>query len=239
MVIMGHSTGSQCVLHYLYRPNPHTTKTPFDPYLEHRERPAVDGAIMHSPVSDREAIMTVLREGFNGLSPEEVQSKWVKAEEFAKESTKDGQQSDTIIPLWMTAPIYSNVPISCRRFLSLASPSSPDLPGDDDLFSSDLSDAQLQRTFGKVHERGLLGTKLMVVMSGRDQSVPAYVNKETLLGRWQAATDGTATETIWDQEHSGIIPNASHALSDPDQAAARDWLCKRVVSYLDGIEKKH
>lgn len=238
VVIMGHSTGSQCVLHYLYRPNPHTNKSPFDPYLVHRQRPPVDGAIMHAPVSDREAIMSVLREGLWGRSAEEIKAAWDQAEAFAKaEMAKSGHaEQDTIIPLWMTVSMYGNVPISCRRFMSLASPSSPDLPGDDDLFSSDLSDEQLRRTFGRVRDRGLLRSKLAVIMCGRDASVPAYVDKEKLLARWKAATeDGPRNREIWDDAHSGIIPNASHALSDPDQTGPREWLCKRVLSYLESV----
>ncbi|TQW00270.1 siderophore iron transporter mirB [Cordyceps javanica] len=151
---MGHSTGSQCVLNYLSQPNPISAAAEFDEDLEHCLRLDVDGAIMQAPVSDREAIMLVLRDGFAGRSSEELKSIWEKAEDFAKETAKNEPQSiDTLIPLWMTAPIYFNVPISVRRFLSLTSPDSPHSPGEDDMFSSDLPDEVLAKTFGMIAER--------------------------------------------------------------------------------------
>ena len=78
VVLMGHSTGSQCVLHYLSRPNPHTNTPPFDPELEHCHRPVIDGGIMQAPVSDRQAIHSVLREGFLGRSPSELRATYDK-----------------------------------------------------------------------------------------------------------------------------------------------------------------
>ena len=63
VVLMGHSTGSQDVLHYLYRSNPHTSLSSFDQDLQHIKRPVIDGAIMQAPVSDREAIHWVLEKG--------------------------------------------------------------------------------------------------------------------------------------------------------------------------------
>lgn len=233
VVIMGHSTGSQCVLHYLYRPNPHRHKSPFDPYLEHRQRPPIDGAIMHAAVSDREAIMSVVRDGLGHSSAATVKAAWEQAQAFAANSDLT---KDTIIPLAMTAPIYGNVPISCRRFISLASPTSPDLPEDDDLFSSDLSDEQLQRTFGRVRERGLLRSKLVVLASGCDPSVPDWVDKEKLIARWKAAAEnGAGDREVWDAERSGIIPNATHRMDGPEQAEPRALLCRRMVSYLESI----
>ncbi|KAL1978534.1 hypothetical protein VTN31DRAFT_1393 [Thermomyces dupontii] len=59
VVIMGHSTGSQDTLHYLYMPNPLPVDPVFDGGLRHLVRPAVDGAILQAPVSDREVIQHV------------------------------------------------------------------------------------------------------------------------------------------------------------------------------------
>ncbi|KAB5580415.1 hypothetical protein GE09DRAFT_1082095 [Coniochaeta sp. 2T2.1] len=241
VVLMGHSTGSQCVLHYLSQPNPLRTKHAFDAELEHVERPAVDGAIMQAPVSDREAILWVLQHGFKGRSSAEVKAVWDKLGTLAKEIAAKGESSsavDEILPLWMTSYIYpADTPISARRFLSLFSPDSPAAPGEDDMFSSDLADEQFTRTFGMVKDRGLLRHKLMVLMSGADQAVPDWIDKEALLDRWRAATDreGDAAEQIWDKG-SGLIPNASHALSNDDQTEARRFLVGRVLGYLQGAE---
>ncbi|RAL15824.1 putative siderophore biosynthesis lipase/esterase [Aspergillus homomorphus CBS 101889] len=241
IVLMGHSTGSQCVLHYLYRPNPFTATHAFDSDLEHLERMPLDGAIMQAPVSDREAIQWVLHWGFGGKTPEQVRAVYEKAEAMAREAVRDKDPKfDTILPLEVTANICygANVPISARRFLSLVSPDSPGSPQEDDLFSSDLSDEHLKTTFGMIKDRGLLKSKLMVLFSGADQAVPDWIDKEKLLKRWANATDHNGQVQLWDYTFSGIIPNASHALSNDDQGPPRQWLAERVRGYLEQLEKQ-
>ncbi|KAJ5143840.1 uncharacterized protein N7515_002627 [Penicillium bovifimosum] len=233
IALMGHSTGSQCVLHYLSQLNPHTSCPSFDAGIEHITRPALDGAIMQAPVSDREAIFWVLKWGIGDTSAEKAREVYYEMERLAKEAVKEGKKLDTILPLELTSLIYpANTPISCRRFLSLVSPESPQAPLEDDLFSSDLSDEQFGRTFGRIQEIGLLRHKLMVLISGKDQSIPDWVDKEVLLKRWRKATDHEGKYRIWDEVHSGVIPNASHALSNDDQAEPRQWLVERVLGYL-------
>lgn len=234
VVLMGHSTGSQCVLHYLCRPNPHTSTPSFDPHLEHAVRPPVDGAIMQAPVSDREAMGWVLRHGIGDRPAASCREAYAAMEELAKDAARRRELDGAMLPLALTGRIYPpNTPISCRRFLSLVSPDGPDAPGEDDLFSSDLGDEQLAGTFGAVHPGGLLRHKLMVLHSGADQSVPDHVDKERLLARWADIADRNGECQVWDREHSGVIPDASHALSNDDQAEPRQWLCRRVLSYLD------
>ncbi|RAH71442.1 putative siderophore biosynthesis lipase/esterase [Aspergillus aculeatinus CBS 121060] len=239
IVLMGHSTGSQCVLHYLYRPNPFTVAHPFDSELEHLQRMALDGAIMQAPVSDREAIQWVLHWGFNGKTPEQVRAVYDKAEALAREAVRDKDPKfDTVLPLDVTANICygANVPISARRFLSLVSPDSPATPQEDDLFSSDLSDEHLQTTFGKIRDSGLLRSRLMVMFSGADQAVPDWIDKEKLMARWRNAANHNGEAEIWDDQHSFIIPNASHALSNDDQAEPRRLLAEKVISYLNAVK---
>ena len=74
-----------------------------------------------------------------------------------------------------------------------------------------------------------------MLYSGRDQSVPDWVDKEALLRRWQKAIDAGGRQ-FWDHR-SMVIPGASHALSDPDQAEPRRILVERVTSYLKDIQK--
>lgn len=239
LVIMGHSTGSQHVLHYLYRPNPHTSTPAFDADLQHTTRPPLDGAIMQAPVSDREAIQWVLHHGWLGKTPSETRAVYDRLVAMAQDaSARDGQACDFLLPLAMTAQIgYQNTPLSARRFLSLISPESPAAPREDDLFSSDLSDEHLKTTFGMIRDRGLLRYKLMVIPSGADQSVPDWIDKEKLLARWRNAADHGGEVQIWDQDFSGVIPNASHALSNDDQAGPRKDLCERVLGYLYAAEQ--
>jgi hypothetical protein len=80
-----------------------------------------------------------------------------------------------------------------------------------------------------------LNQKLLVLYSGRDQSVPDWVDKEGLLRRWKKAINAGGRQ-FWDHR-SMVIPGASHALSDPDQAEPRRILIERVTSYLNDIQK--
>ncbi|KAJ6114385.1 DUF1749-domain-containing protein [Penicillium sp. IBT 16267x] len=234
IVMMGHSTGSQCVMHYLYRPNPHLSVPAFDAGLEHTDRLPLDGAIMQAPVSDREAVQLCIEHGFGSNSPDQMRKICDKMESIAKEALKSNSTYDTMLPLELTSAIYpSNTPISCRRFLSLYSPESPHIPGEDDLFSADLSDEQLAATFGLIQQQGLLRNRLMVLYSGADQAIPGWVDKEKNLARWKNAVDHGDKFQIWDDKHSAIILNASHALSNDDQAEPRKFLVGKVMGYLD------
>jgi len=237
IVLMGHSTGSQMVLHYLFRPNPHTRTLSFDPELQNTKRMAIDGAIMQAPVSDREVIQWVVKEGFGGKLPSELRAVYEELEALAKKTIHQDQSKETMLPLWMTSQLGypSNTPVSCRRFLSLVSPESPQSPQEDDLFSSDLSDEQLMKTFGMISQQKLLNYKLVVLPSGADQSVPDWVDKEKLMIRWRDATDHKGKAQIWDQAFSAVIPGASHALSNDDQARPREDLVKRVMGYLHAL----
>lgn len=239
IVLMGHSTGSQDVLHYLYRPNPHTSMPAFDKSLEHVKRPAVDGAIMQAPVSDREAIHWVLEKGIGGRSPSACRVAYEKLIAIAQEAAAKDQAGDILLPLDITSEIGypATHPVSCRRFLSLVSPESPHAPQEDDLFSSDISDEQLDKTFGMIHQQALLKYKLLVLPSGSDQAVPDWVDKSAVLQKWRNAIDRSGGSQIWDAENSGPVPSASHALSNDDQAEPRQYLVERVQSYLDGLEK--
>ncbi|EAQ85462.1 hypothetical protein CHGG_09476 [Chaetomium globosum CBS 148.51] len=164
LVLMGHSTGSQCVLHYLSQPNPHTRIPRFDRGLEHSHRPVVDGAIMQAPVSDREAIHLIMRDGFLGRSPAQLRETYDRLVALARagvdgDGDGDGDEDgcDSMLPIHLTAQFGypRNTPVSCRRFLSLVSPDSPGRPAEDDMFSSDLGEECLGRTFGMVGRRGL------------------------------------------------------------------------------------
>lgn len=239
VVLMGHSTGSQDVLHYLYRSNPHTSLSAFDKDLQHIKRPVIDGAIMQAPVSDREAIHWVLEKGIGGRDPKDCRAAYEKLIVIAREAVKDDRPYDTLLPLDITTQLGypAGHPVSCRRFLSLVSPDSPNTPQEDDLFSSDISDEQLKSTFGMIHERALLRYKLLVMPSGADQAVPDWVDKAATLARWKNAVDRNGLSQIWDAENSGPIPNASHALSNDDQAEPREYLVGKVQNYLNGLEK--
>lgn len=227
IAIMGHSTGSQDVLHYLYMPNP-LPKPDFDIGLEYLIRPKINGAIMQAAVSDREVILDVLK---SANHQGEVAGAYRQLVNAAKTLpwTQDGK--DSILPMNLTAllGLPGDAPLSARRFLSLASPDSPAAPSEDDLFSSDLSDDRLGQTFGCVGTRGLLESKLCVLQSGEDEFCPSWIDKEALMKRWKHAIEAGGAE--WDTEVSGVVPGASHNVQDNGQ----EDLIERVLRYLKSL----
>ncbi|KAL4940239.1 hypothetical protein BDV06DRAFT_197146 [Aspergillus oleicola] len=245
VVIMGCSTGSQDVLTYISCANPR----PPHPVLDHGKhsgpvfRPQVDGAVMHSPVSDRQTILSIVSEGNKHHTTEELQCIYDAAVTRAKRHTFDEHGTlDTVVPIPYTAAIgwSGTTVISSRRFLSLASPDSPASPDEDDLFSSDLPDERLRKTFGMVYNRGVLRPSLdssgsfLVLYGGSDPSVPEFVDKEMLLRRWRAAVD---SEWVYWHRESGIIPGATHMLEGEGQVEQRRILVHKLVVFLGDIER--
>lgn len=228
IAIMGHSTGSQDVLHYLYSPNPVPHKE-FDFGLKHMVRPELDGAILQAPASDREGLQAIIN---SSLKPDELREVYDQLVSYSKEHpyTED-KKDDAILPMHLTAKLSypADTPLSARRFLSLVSPESPDNPSDDDLFSSDLSDKRLKETFGMVGTQGLIKSKLLFLYSGQDEYCPHWVDKEKLLQRWQQATEAGGAK--WDAENSGVIIGASHNVHDEGQKDLID----RVLRYLQTL----
>ncbi|RDW86387.1 uncharacterized protein DSM5745_03029 [Aspergillus mulundensis] len=220
VVIMGHSTGSQDVLHYLHSANP-SPRNPDVDGVHGLARPAVDGAIMQAPVSDRESMLQTTKES------SEAREAYDKLVRFARE-----QPARAICPIELSGLVGMDpaTPVNARRFWSLASPESPKKPSEDDLFSSDLTDERLGETFGQIAARGLLRTTLVALYSGNDEYAPAGVDKKALLERWKRAANAGG-EKKWDDEASGIIPGASHNVQDEGQA----WMIKRILSYLNRV----
>ena len=126
VVLLGHSTGSQQVMHYFIGPG---------------SRPRVHGAIFQASISDREALTTF-------VSADEYQSTCAVAKSYISE----GRGAD-ILPFKLTTSSFQTAPISARRWISLASPG-PDHEGEDDYFSSDFDDERLHRIFGQLGKTG-------------------------------------------------------------------------------------
>lgn len=229
VVIMGHSTGSQDVLHYLYGANPYPHDARSEKGTQHIVRPEVDGAIMQAPVSDREAVINVLQ---TAEKPNEVRGAYNQLVDAAKRQGFTGDTTHSILPpqLVKMVGLADDVPVSARRFLSLVSPDSPGKPSEDDLFSSDLGDERLRETFGAVAGRGLLRSSLLVLYSGSDDFAPGWVDKEKLMGRWKEACNAGGRK-VWN-DNSGIIPGASHNVKDEGQ----EDLVARVTRYLNEVQ---
>ena len=125
IVLLGHSTGCQDVMHYL---------------VSDGKRPKIDGGIMQGGISDREAMTAWM--------PSQEYDRSIKV---AKEYIDDGR-GDDCLPGKITGGIFPGM-VSANRWMSLASPG-PEHAGQDDYFSSDFEDDRLQMTFGKAGSTG-------------------------------------------------------------------------------------
>ena len=153
-MLLGHSTGSQQIMHYL---------------LSQHKLPDIDGAIFQGSVSDREAMILSHPSSFYHAVCQLAQ-KYI-----------DEDRGEDILPFNATTPIFASAPVSAKRFLSLASPG-PLHEGEDDYFSSDLADERLEETFGKLGSSGVKG--ICFLFSGSDQYVPESVDKVRMVERW-------------------------------------------------------
>jgi len=227
IVLMGHSTGSQDVLHYLSH---HSGK---------QQRPAVDGAILQAAVSDREAL-TMMRE-----QDPNMQNAYEECLRISLSHKPNPPESPApTLPQHLTSTLgWSRILVSSTRFLSLTSPSSPTHPSLDDLFSSDLSNQTLSTTFGAVgkHPNILLlpllnptttrylPPSLLILLSSHDEYTPPSIDKATLIERWAAAlASGDAAIA----PSSGVLADASHAVRE---RSAQLELVRRVLAYLERV----
>jgi hypothetical protein len=219
VAIMGHSTGSQDVLHYLY--------SSVEDDGEGSSRPAVDGAILQAAVSDREAMQATIEDD------ERLQEMYTQLVNVARHTASAEDDDNNLLPLSMTRALgYGDTLVSARRFLSLVSPDSPARPAEDDLFSSDLGENTLKQTFGAVGSSDRLRGTLLVLLSGEDDAYPESVDPVALLEKWQRASNHGHQNMVWNQEFSGVIAHASHDLGEDDQEPPRKELTKRITGYL-------
>lgn len=208
-MLMGHSTGSQDVMHYLVSPETEKEK-------EQGGRPKIDGGILQSCVSDREGFVMTMPPGA-----------YAKACAVASKMVEDGHGED-ILPHDATDDYMGGV-ISARRWLSLASPG-PKHAGQDDYFSSDLSDERLRATFGRM---SLSGARISLLYGSEDQYVPAYVDKHALVPKWEGFIRESGGVV---DEGSGILNGANHTLLDVRDEVMND-LVGRVVGFCGRVER--
>lgn len=198
IVLMGHSTGCQNSLHYLVNVN-NAKHTP--------ESSKVQGAILQASVSDSEAFS-------NDLKEEELDALLKEVDEVY---ISQGKQSH-ILPEKFRRLVF-NTPITAYRFHSLTSKR-----GDDDFFSSYLTDDDFKETFGKIT------VPLLVLYSGNDQFVPTSVNKTALISRFKNSTPSE----YWNP-NSKIIDGATHDLGEGSQDGVVDVLIDSMTQYINDV----
>ncbi|KIW29239.1 uncharacterized protein PV07_05064 [Cladophialophora immunda] len=225
VVLMGHSTGCQDLMHYLV--SPVSSSSP---------RPDISGAILQAPVSDREAIL-------NGVSESAAAKAAYEAGLQIASSTPKEKHKTTILPMDVMKPVLGPVPVTISRFLSLASPNSPENPAMDDYYSSDLFDQRLRETFGRIGAvphlqptRQGMKKSLLILQGANDESIPKTVDKALLLSRWKSALESTAEAIL--SRHSLIIPHAVHDISGSSKETRRARLVDMrgaVLNYLQDV----
>ena len=196
---MGHSTGCQDVMEYLVGKG-HETRSP------------IDGGILQAPVSDREALVAA-------MDPKVYEEGCRIAQDMV-----DRGLGEDIMP--SDAPkIFGAKPVCARRWLSLASPNHD---GDDDYFSSDLSDEQLMKSFGSLPAKA----PLCILFSGIDEHMPKTTDMAGLIQTWIGVVKRGNGKV--DEENSGIVENATHNLvGNPEEVVAD--LVKRVLGFLTAL----
>ncbi|CAN6197281.1 unnamed protein product [Urochloa humidicola] len=144
---------------------------------------AVSGVILQAPVSDRE---------YRATLPETAEMI-----DLAAKMISGGRGMDL-----MPREANPDAPITAYRYHSLCS-----YMGDDDMFSSDLSEDQLRQRLGHMST-----TQCQVIFSMGDEYVPEYVDKKALVDRLCRALGGAEkVEIEW----------GNHALSNRVQEAVR------------------
>ena len=99
---------------------------------------------------------------------------------------------------------------TASRYISLF-----DFNGDDDFFSSDLSNEELKDRLGHVGELGKTsGLRLLAAYSNKDEYVPASIRKDDLLHRLVLAmNNGEETGAA----EGLLLENANHNLSEESE----------------------
>jgi pimeloyl-ACP methyl ester carboxylesterase len=204
VALMGHSTGCQDALEYLVGQGG-------------EERAQVAGVILQGGVSDREAWTEMLG---SATEKQELGALLSEARRMIDAGNEDG-----FLNLPGNAVAKELGAVSAYRAWSLLAPG-----GDDDFFSSDLSDAQLASTFGRI------GTKAKVcfLLGSLDPYVPARIDKAGLLGRWTRIIREGGGQV--DEVNGGVVQGAHHNLDGDPEEVVTDLVC-RVVRFLAGLEE--
>ena len=179
----------------------------------HETREPIDGGILQAPASDRESIVLTM------------DSKVYEESCKVAQGMLDAGDGEEILPKKVTKGYFSPAPVSANRWLSLASPNHD---GDDDYFSSDLSDDQLMKSFGALPAR----SPLCVLFSGSDEYMPKILDMAVLIQKWTIFVkkgDGKV-----DEENSGVVKGASHNLAGNPEDVVQDLL-RRVLGFLNGL----
>ena len=128
-------------------------------------------------------------------------------------------KSEELVPIEYSQYV-GGTPCSAYRFASLAAPGvhplvsfDPNLTlkGDDDFFSSDLSQNRLKEIWGHPAWRDV---PVMVLYSGDDQYVPGFVDKPSMLQKWEWSYRSQINESLPTGILFEILSDANHEIAD-------------------------
>lgn len=197
IVLQGHSTGCQDVMEYL-------TKKSLEPHFDPES--AVNAGILQAPVSDSEAIR-------NGADEKHLDSLIAEADQLIL----DGK-GKTLLPEKFRKLAF-NTPISAYRFNSLFKKY-----GDDDYFSTYLTNEDLQQSFGKVSK------PILVLYGEKDEYVPETVDRPALVAKWKAI----APKEYW-SPLSKVLKGAVHNVGEGSDEGAQEDLVNTVIEFISNI----
>jgi len=196
-VILGHSTGCQDVVRYLQVGGKHVGD--------------VKGAILQAPVSDREALQAT-GEGFSGDAAKALADFRERAAAMLAEG-----RGDEAMPRAASLLLGPPHVVTAYRFASLTGRMT-----DDDMFSSDLSDEELQQKLGH------MSVPTLLAVSADDEYVPASVDCRKLVDRMARAM---AADPLGRVEQL-VIEQGGHSLRKSDGAAK---FTEAVAGFLDRL----
>ena len=166
--------------------------------------PELQGAIIQAPVSDQEA--------FTLSRTKEEASAIIK--EIEEEYISKGRSKD-LLPQKYREMAF-NVPISAYRFVSLYG-----TRGDDDFFSTYLTQEDHKITFGKVN------TPLLVLYCENDEFAPKTVDKQALIDTWKASTDSKYWSSL-----SRVVKGATHNVGDKSEPGAEKEVVSTIIEFI-------
>jgi len=197
--LVGHSTGTQDIVHYLRYGN-----------TELRAR--VRAVALQAPVSDREAA-TVCHDDDDDCPHSSQAEHLAELQRHLKvaHQMRDQNKGDEMMPrsaFW--------APITASRYLDLMEPK-----GRDDYFSSDLTDEELRERLGHV---GSALEACLVACSGSDEYVPSTVEIEPLMHRLCRAMNSNSRSDRGTVAVPLYLPTGNHNLSSRDGADAATFV---------------
>ncbi len=195
IVIVGHSTGCQNIVHLLKYGES-------EEVIRH-----IKGVVLQAPVSDREASTVDDNSDNGGHGGDSSVQQYIR---HARKLQEQGEE-DAMMPrsaFW--------APITAYRYLSLH-----ERCGDDDYFSSDYTDEEMVQRLKHVGQCGIFFDLVaLVVFSKEDEYVPSSIDEDLLLERLcramnvECGSERTTARPL-------MLTNSNHNLSNDEDDRAK------------------